>query len=74
MFAAVAMTGSAFAADMAVKARPPAPIAPVYNWTGFYVGLNAGGGFGRTGASEPVSLTPALWRSLRARITVSTTI
>jgi opacity protein-like surface antigen len=27
-------------------------IAPVYNWTGFYVGLNAGGGFGRTNASE----------------------
>ena len=31
----------AFAADMAVKAMPPAP-APVYTWTGFYVGLNGG--------------------------------
>jgi outer membrane immunogenic protein len=36
---------SAFAADMAVKAPPPAP-APVYNWTGWYVGVNAGASFG----------------------------
>jgi outer membrane immunogenic protein len=28
---------------MAVKAPPPAPV-PVYNWTGWYVGVNAGGG------------------------------
>jgi outer membrane immunogenic protein len=34
--------GAAMAADMAVKAPPPPP-APVYNWTGWYVGLNAGG-------------------------------
>jgi outer membrane immunogenic protein len=40
----------ALAANMAVKAPPSAP-APVYNWTGFYVGVNAGGSFdGRTGA------------------------
>jgi outer membrane immunogenic protein len=41
-----AASGFGFAADMAVKAPPPAPPAPVYNWTGFYVGLNAGGGWG----------------------------
>src|SRR5689334_19306937 len=35
--------GSAYAADMAVKARPLPP-APVWNWTGFYVGVNAGYG------------------------------
>jgi outer membrane immunogenic protein len=35
---------SAFAADMAVKA-PPLP-APVYNWTGFYVGGNIGYSWG----------------------------
>ena len=31
----------AFAADMAVKAPPPPP-APVYSWTGWYAGVNAG--------------------------------
>jgi outer membrane immunogenic protein len=36
----------AFAADMAVKAPPPA-LAPVYNWTGWYVGGNLGASFGR---------------------------
>jgi outer membrane immunogenic protein len=34
----------ALAADMPVKAPPPvAPIAPVANWTGFYVGAQIGG-------------------------------
>src|ERR1700740_697739 len=41
----VAVSGSAFAADIAVTAPPPAP-APVYNWTAWYVGVNAGGSFG----------------------------
>jgi outer membrane immunogenic protein len=47
MFAAVAMTGSAFAADMApryTKAPPPLPVV-VYNWTGCYIGGNVGGGW-----------------------------
>jgi len=35
-------SSSAFAADMPVKAPPPAP-APTYNWTGFYIGANIGG-------------------------------
>src|SRR5215471_9559272 len=33
--------GSAFAADMPMKAPPAAP-APVYTWTGWYAGVNAG--------------------------------
>ena len=37
--------GAAFAADMPVKA-PVAPVAAPYNWTGFYVGANVGGGWG----------------------------
>jgi len=36
--------GFAFAADMAVKASPPAP-APVPTWTGFYGGIQFGGGW-----------------------------
>ena len=50
MLAAVAMTGSAVAADMApryAKAPPPAPVV-VYNWTGCYIGGNIGGGWART--------------------------
>jgi outer membrane immunogenic protein len=41
--AAIAAIGSASAADMAVKAARPM-VAPVlaYNWTGFYIGGNAG--------------------------------
>ena len=34
--------GSANAADMAVKAPPMAP-APIWTWTGFYIGGNVGG-------------------------------
>ena len=34
------------AADLAARpyAKAPAPVALVYNWTGFYVGINGGGG------------------------------
>ncbi|KZD20785.1 outer membrane protein [Tardiphaga robiniae] len=39
---------SAQAADMAVKAPYyKAPLVSVYNWTGFYIGVNAGVGIGR---------------------------
>jgi opacity protein-like surface antigen len=44
--AAVALIGTpAFAADLnkpVYKAPPPARPAPVYNWTGWYVGANWG--------------------------------
>jgi outer membrane immunogenic protein len=36
----------ALAADMPVKGPPPPPAAPVYNWTGWYVGGNLGASFG----------------------------
>jgi outer membrane immunogenic protein len=42
-----AASGFAFAADMAVKAPPAPPPPPVYNWTGWYFGVNAGASFGR---------------------------
>jgi outer membrane immunogenic protein len=39
-----AFTGSAFAADMAIKAPPPIAPAPVFSWTGCYIGGGAGYG------------------------------
>ncbi len=47
--AALALTGSATAADLMYPAPPLAPgplYSPLYNWTGFYVGINGGGGYG----------------------------
>ena len=47
--AAVAMITSATAADLPVKAPPPAPVmAPVLNWSGFYIGVNGGYSWGRS--------------------------
>ena len=45
---AVAFAQLASAADLPRKAPAyaPPPPAPVYSWTGWYVGLNAGGGWG----------------------------
>ena len=47
--AAVGMAAPASAADLAAKPitkAPPAPIAPIYDWTGFYIGGNGGWGAG----------------------------
>jgi len=46
--AIVGISVSASAADLPRKAPAYVPPAPLpYNWTGFYVGLNAGGSLGR---------------------------
>jgi outer membrane immunogenic protein len=54
--AVVASLGSANAADIsrrqAMPAKAPAYV-PAYNWTGFYVGINGGGGWGRANTSAP---------------------
>jgi outer membrane immunogenic protein len=42
--ATAALTGQAFAADMAVKARPAPPPVPVANWTGCYIAGSVGYG------------------------------
>lgn len=47
---------SASAADIArpMPTKAPAYVPPVaYNWTGFYVGINGGGGWGRSDFSPP---------------------
>jgi outer membrane immunogenic protein len=44
--ALAAFTGSASAADLGARpyTKAPAPVMPVYNWTGFYIFGGAGGG------------------------------
>src|SRR6476646_6566518 len=47
-FAAITVAAApASAADMAVKAPPPAPLPVIYNWSGFYIGGNGGWGQSR---------------------------
>src|SRR5215470_10001308 len=55
-------SATAIAADLGLPPRPYAPYAPayyhpavVYEWTGFYVGLSAGGGFGLGGINNNVT-------------------
>ncbi|MCB1414154.1 MAG: porin family protein, partial [Xanthobacteraceae bacterium] len=46
---ALGATAPALAADMAARPYTKAPAyvpAPVYNWTGFYIGGHVGGAFG----------------------------
>jgi outer membrane immunogenic protein len=48
--AVIAAVNPAMSADMALKAPPPPP-APVYNWTGLYVGGSIGYSWGRGDAT-----------------------
>jgi len=55
-------SAAAIAADLSLPPRPYAPYAPayyhsavVYEWTGFYIGLSAGGGFGLGGIDNRVT-------------------
>jgi outer membrane immunogenic protein len=47
-FAAITIAAAPVsAADMAVKARPVAPLPVIYDWSGFYIGANGGWGQSR---------------------------
>jgi outer membrane immunogenic protein len=48
------LSGPVMAADMPVKA-PPLPAPVVSNWTGFYLGVNAGGDWGTSDPSTAVT-------------------
>jgi outer membrane immunogenic protein len=51
----------ASAADLPVRTytKAPAAVAPVYNWTGFYVGLNAGSAWNQSRAATTTVFDPA---------------
>ncbi len=55
--ALVAFTQIASAADIAAKAPPTveAPPAPVFSWTGCYIGANFGYGWGRNHVTDFIS-------------------
>ncbi len=44
---AMALAGTAFAADLPLRAPPPVYVAPVFSWTGFYVGGQLGYAWGK---------------------------
>jgi outer membrane immunogenic protein len=49
----IAAATPTLAADIPVKARSvQAPATPIFDWSGFYVGANAGYAWGRTGATD----------------------
>jgi outer membrane immunogenic protein len=57
---ALALATPAFAADLP-EAAPPPPVkapafipSPVYNWSGVYIGINGGYGFGNSEWKDPV--------------------
>jgi len=54
---ALAAAGQAIAADLPMPGPvpPPAyiPVVPIYNWTGFYIGVNGGGAFGNSSWTDP---------------------
>jgi outer membrane immunogenic protein len=59
--AVAASFGVAQAADLPARARMPvkAPeyMAPIYNWTGFYLGINGGGAWGNSRWDAPAGTT-----------------
>jgi outer membrane immunogenic protein len=57
---AMALTGAALAADLPSRAPPPVylPPPPIFTWTGFYAGLNAGYTFGGSNSVD-VDTVPA---------------
>lgn len=54
---ALSFAGAALAADLPVKAAPMYAPAPIYSWTGFYLGGHVGAGWGTTETTLDVGNT-----------------
>jgi outer membrane immunogenic protein len=55
--AAILGIGAASAADLPMKAPPMAPVVAPPSWTGFYLGINGGGAWGRTDHTDSFGVT-----------------
>jgi outer membrane immunogenic protein len=57
----MALAGGAVAADLprqaAMPAKAPAYMAPIYNWSGLYLGLNGGGAWGHSRWTDSAGTT-----------------
>ena len=53
---AISATAPALAADLAARpyTKAPAMIATVYDWSGFYIGINGGGASAHTTWNQPL--------------------
>lgn len=62
----ITVAASTHAADMPVKA-PPAVASAVYNWSGFYAGVNMGYAWGRATATDAPASSGACWATCGTR-------
>jgi len=63
--ATIALSSAGLAADLPSRAPPPFIAAvPIFTWTGFYIGVNAGWGSRQNTNNDPVFLTPGLGAGL----------
>lgn len=65
--AGVILAAAAQAADLPVKAPPPAVASTVYNWSGFYAGVNLGYAWGRATATDAPASNGVCWATCGTR-------
>ena len=70
---AVAGVNAASAADMAPRmyTKAPAPVAIVYDWTGFYIGGNVGYSWGRATTDGDVTGTQSVSEFVALAVSLS---